>query len=104
MERISLFLKTDLLRKASPRIEGLMFLNFFSQTKYGTIRFLFTTAVHNGWHQQAMNVKAALSNADLEQKIFVSQPEKFEDKQNLRKVYKLRRALYALKQSLRQRF
>lgn len=68
------------------------------------MRFLRATAVQYEWHRKALDVRTAFLNADLEEKVFVSQPEVFENKQNPQKGDTLHRALYRLEQALRQWF
>ncbi|GJT67376.1 retrovirus-related pol polyprotein from transposon TNT 1-94 [Tanacetum coccineum] len=48
-----------------------------------------------------MDVKDCLLNGDLQEEVFVSQPEGFEDQDNPTHVYRLKKALYGLKQALR---
>ncbi|GJW36648.1 retrovirus-related pol polyprotein from transposon TNT 1-94 [Tanacetum coccineum] len=48
-----------------------------------------------------MDVKTAFLNGDIQEKVFVSQPEGFEDPDNPTHVYHLNKALYRLKQAPR---
>ncbi|GKG26636.1 retrovirus-related pol polyprotein from transposon TNT 1-94, partial [Tanacetum coccineum] len=46
-----------------------------------------------------MDVKTAFLNSELKEEVYVSQPEGFVDQDNPSHVYKLKKALYSLKQA-----
>lgn len=57
--------------------------------------------VHNNWELEQMDVTTAFLHGELEEQIYMRQPEGFEeDKEN--KVCLLKKSLYGLKQSPRQ--
>ena len=46
-----------------------------------------------------MDVKSAFLNGYINEEVYVEQPPRFEDDKKLNHVYKLRKALYSLKQA-----
>ncbi|GKF36963.1 retrovirus-related pol polyprotein from transposon TNT 1-94, partial [Tanacetum coccineum] len=48
-----------------------------------------------------MDVKTAFLNGNLQEEVFVSQPEGFEDQENPTHVYRLKKALYGQQVSSR---
>ena len=66
-----------------------------------TIRLLFGLAAANGWEIHHLDVKTALLHGELTEDVYVSQPKGFENKGEEHKVFKLRKALYRLRQALR---
>ncbi|GKG10764.1 retrovirus-related pol polyprotein from transposon TNT 1-94, partial [Tanacetum coccineum] len=48
-----------------------------------------------------MDVKTAFLNGDLQEEVFINQPEGFEDPDNPTHVYRLKKALYGLNQAPR---
>ncbi|XP_074322761.1 uncharacterized protein LOC141659731 [Apium graveolens] len=66
-----------------------------------TIRTLIALAAQKGWKLYKLDVKSAFLNGDLEEEIYVDQPDGFVIKGQEGKVYKLKKALYGLKQAPR---
>lgn len=64
-----------------------------------SIRILLALAAARGMKLSQFDVKTAFLNGDLEEEIYMKQPEGFEDGSN--RVCKLKRSLYGLKQSPR---
>lgn len=66
-----------------------------------TVRVLIALAASSGWEIHHLDVKTAFLHGDLQEEIYVSQPEGFKIKGSENKVYKLHKALYGLKQAPR---
>jgi hypothetical protein len=67
-----------------------------------TIRVLFSLAASYGLLVHQMDVKTAVLNGELDEEIYMDQPDGFEVKGEEQKVYKLRKSLYGLKQAPKQ--
>ena len=70
--------------------------------QFCTLRMFFALTVHHDLHCDQMDVKTAFLYGDLEQDIFMEQPEGFIDSKHPDHVCKLQKALYGLKQAPRQ--
>jgi hypothetical protein len=65
------------------------------------IRILLAFSVAKGFKLHQMDVKSAFLNGVLEEEVYVRQPPGFESEKYPHQVYKLRKALYELKQAPR---
>ena len=72
--------------------------------KASTIRIIFTLAMTRGWEIQQVDINNAILNGDLQEEVFMNQPEGFIDPTEPTYVCKLRKALYGLKQAPRDWF
>ena len=66
-----------------------------------TIRMALSLAASKGWTVQHMDVKSAFLNGDINEEVYVAQPQGFEVSGREDHVYKLKKALYGLKQAPR---
>lgn len=66
-----------------------------------TVRVILSLAARNGWTIYQLDVKSAFLHGELNEEVFVAQPRGYEEKGHEHKVYKLKKALYDLKQALR---
>ena len=68
-----------------------------------TYKMLFAFATANHWYIRQGDIKTAFLNGDIHKDIYVIQPIRFEiiDKKGNPLIYKLRKTLYELKQSIR---
>lgn len=74
---------------------------FAPVVKHETVRVLFAIAAQKGLHVRQLDVKSAYLNGELDEIIFMEQPEGFVDHDNEDKVLRLKKSLYGLKQSAR---
>ncbi|KAA0065976.1 hypothetical protein IC582_024267 [Cucumis melo] len=74
---------------------------FAPMTRIETIRLILSLAAQNGWKVYQMDVKSAFLNGHLKEEIFVAQPLGYVQRGEEEKVYKLKKALYRLKQAPR---
>nr|GFA63175.1 hypothetical protein [Tanacetum cinerariifolium] len=82
--------------------EGIDFEESFAPvSRLEAIWIFLAYAVHKNMVVYQMDVKTAFLNGNLQEDVYVSQPDGFVDPDNLNHVYKLRKALYGLKQAPR---
>jgi hypothetical protein len=66
-----------------------------------TVKLLLSLAANRGWEVHHLDVKIAFLNGELEEEVYVGQPEGYAVKGKEKQVYKLSKALYGLKQAPR---
>ncbi|KAA0045829.1 Retrovirus-related Pol polyprotein from transposon TNT 1-94 [Cucumis melo var. makuwa] len=80
----------------------LIFEETFSPiARFETIRIVLALAAQQQWSVYQFDVKSAFLNGELQEEVYVEQPEGFVKKDSEEKVYKLTKALYGLKQAPR---
>ena len=67
-----------------------------------SFRIIMTLVAHYDLELHQMDVKTAFLNGDIEETIYMVQPENFESKESKHLVYKLKKSIYSLKQASRQ--
>ncbi|GJX53719.1 retrovirus-related pol polyprotein from transposon TNT 1-94 [Tanacetum coccineum] len=75
--------------------------SFAPVARIEAIRIFIANAASKNMTIYQMDVKTAFLNGDLQEEVFVSQPEGFEDPDFPTHVYRLKKALYGLKQAPR---
>ncbi|GJR66527.1 retrovirus-related pol polyprotein from transposon TNT 1-94 [Tanacetum coccineum] len=94
--------KARLVAKRYRQEEGINFEELFAPVaRIEAIRIFIANAATKNMIIYQMDVKTAFLNGDLQEEVFVSQPEGFEDPDNPTHVYRLKKALYGLKQAPR---
>ncbi|GJT81600.1 retrovirus-related pol polyprotein from transposon TNT 1-94 [Tanacetum coccineum] len=84
------------------REEGIDFEESFAPVaRLDAIRIFLTYVAHVNMVVYQIDVKTAFLNGILREEVYVIQPDRFVDQDNLNHVYKLKKALYRLKQAPR---
>ena len=66
-----------------------------------TIRTIFAIVAQNKWHVYQMDVKSTFLNGYMDEEVYVEKPQGCEVLGQEKKVYRLKKELYGLKQDLR---
>ncbi|GJS92245.1 retrovirus-related pol polyprotein from transposon TNT 1-94 [Tanacetum coccineum] len=94
--------KAQLVARGYRQEEGIDFEESFAPVaRLEAIRIFIAFAAHMNMVVYQMDVKTAFLNGNLQEEVYVSQPDGFVDQDNPNHVYKLKKALYGLKQALR---
>ena len=92
--------KARLVAKGFSQVEGIHYDEIFSPVvRFETVRLMFALAALNSWQISGLDVKTAFLYGKLDEEIYMEQPEGFKIKGQERKVLRLRRAIYGLKQA-----
>nr|GEV51544.1 hypothetical protein [Tanacetum cinerariifolium] len=94
--------KACLVARSYRQEEGINFEeSFASVARLEAIRIFLVYAAHKNMVVYQMDEKTAFLNGNLQEEVYVSQPNRFVDPDNPNHVYKLNKALYGLKQAPR---
>ncbi|GJZ93542.1 retrovirus-related pol polyprotein from transposon TNT 1-94 [Tanacetum coccineum] len=94
--------KARLVAKGYRQEEGIDFEESFAPvSRIEAIRIFIANAATKNMIIYQMDVKTTFRNGDLQEEVFVSQPEGFEDQENPTHIYHLKKALYGLKRAPR---
>nr|GEW41237.1 ribonuclease H-like domain, reverse transcriptase, RNA-dependent DNA polymerase [Tanacetum cinerariifolium] len=94
--------KARLVAKGYIQKHGIDFEEVFAPVaRMETIRLLLAIADNNKWEVHHLDIKSAFLHRDLKEEVYVIQPEGFIKKQDQKKVYRLIKALYGLRQAPR---
>ncbi|GKB51067.1 retrovirus-related pol polyprotein from transposon TNT 1-94 [Tanacetum coccineum] len=94
--------KAILVTQGFRKKKGINFEESFTPVaRIEAIRIFVANAANKNMMIFQMDVKTAFLNGELKKEVYVSQPEGFVDQENPSHVYKLKKALYCLKQASR---
>ena len=94
--------KVRLVAKGFRQVQGVDYDETFSLVAMlKSIRIILAIAAYFDYEIWQMDIKIAFQNEDLEEDVYMIQPEGFVDPQNARSVCKLKKSIYRLKQASR---
>ena len=95
--------KARLVGKGFTQKEGIDYTETFSPvSKKDSLRIILALVAHLDLELQQMDVKTTFLNGDLEEEVYMKQPEGFSSREGEHLVCKLKKSIYGLKQASRQ--
>ena len=92
--------KARLVPKGFTQVQGIDYEETFSPVlRYESIQYILAHAALLDWEIEAMDVKTAFLYGELKEEIYMEQPEGFLVKEQEKKVCKLVKSIYGLKQA-----
>jgi Reverse transcriptase (RNA-dependent DNA polymerase) len=92
--------KARLVAKGFSQIEGIDYDKIFLPVvQFETVRMMIALAALKKWHIQGLDIKTAFLYGELDEELYMEQPEGFKVKGQEGKVMCLKRAIYRLKQA-----
>lgn len=97
--------KARLVAKGYSQKYGLDYVDTFAPVvRQTSLRLLYALSVEHNLKLRQLDVSTAFLNGNLDEEIYMEQPEMFVEEASIKKVCKLRKAIYGLKQAGRQWF
>jgi hypothetical protein len=83
-------------------VEGIDYEETFAPVaRYTSIQMIISLAVSMGWRLHQMDVKTTFLNGEIEEEVYIEQPDGFVIHEKESHVCRLKKALYGLKQAPR---
>lgn len=94
--------KARLVAQGFSQKQGVDFFETFSpMVRHRTVRILLALVVINHWELRQLDIKNAFSHGDLQEEVYMKQPQRFVDLSYPIHVCRLIKSLYGLKQAPR---
>jgi hypothetical protein len=101
VDRIVEKYKVRFVAEGFSQVEGIDYEETFSLVaRYTSIRTIIALTTSMGWKLHHMDVKTVFLNGEIQEKIYIEQPEGFVIHEKKSHVCRLKKALYGLKQTL----
>jgi hypothetical protein len=92
--------RARLVAKGFSQLPGIDYDETFSPiTRFESVRIILALSALNNWDIEALDVKTAFLYGELDEEIYMEQPEGFVQQGSTGMVYRLKKALYGLKQA-----
>src|SRR6266853_5826844 len=92
--------KARLVAKGFSQVEGIDYDTIFSPVVwFETVQLMVALAALKNWHITGLDIKTAFLYGELDEELYMEQPEGFKVKGHEGKVLRLKRAIYGLKQA-----
>jgi hypothetical protein len=92
--------KARLVAKGFTQVEGIDYNEIFSPVvQFETVQAMLSLSALKDWHISGLDVKTAFLYGELDEELYMEQPEGFKIPGKENKVMRLKRAIYGLKQA-----
>lgn len=92
--------KARLVAKGYVQQQGINYSEVFAPVaRMDTVRIILALVAQNGWTVYQLDIKSAFLHGKLSEEVYVEQPKGYVQKDDSQKVFKLKKALYRLKQA-----